>query len=215
MDAGYLKREMGIPLRGCLAEVAEKRPHDPIEFISHWLYKFKANKICEEQKKQEALQLIQEQKDYELEMERREKMRLEAERLAALEAERKRAEEEQRAREAASASKLAVVVEGQEPGEDQPKARATMQTSQLRAKHRQKKGVRHKETRRHPKPLRRTLNSCLPSIHPVVPLWSMAEGLEAAEGLYSYLPFPLRPSYFGLWPVADAPTTLCVCVVCY
>lgn len=49
MDAGYLKREVGGPLRRCLAEVSEKRPYDPIEFIAHWLYKFMENKKYEEQ----------------------------------------------------------------------------------------------------------------------------------------------------------------------
>ena len=49
MDAGYLKREVGVALRKCLAEVAEKRPYDPIEFIAHWLYKFTDNKNFEEQ----------------------------------------------------------------------------------------------------------------------------------------------------------------------
>ena len=47
------------------------------------------NSLCV-QKKAEAEQLLQEQKDYELELERREKMREEAARLAEIEAERRK-----------------------------------------------------------------------------------------------------------------------------
>ena len=49
MDTAYLKREIGTALRMCLSEVAEKRPFDPIDFISQWLYKFKTNKLYKEQ----------------------------------------------------------------------------------------------------------------------------------------------------------------------
>lgn len=49
MDAGYLKEHVGDCLKKCLAEVAEKRPQDPIEFIALWLYKHKINMLYEAQ----------------------------------------------------------------------------------------------------------------------------------------------------------------------
>ena len=43
MDANYLRETVGECLSKCLAEVCEKRPADPIEYIAQWLYKHAHN----------------------------------------------------------------------------------------------------------------------------------------------------------------------------
>lgn len=43
LDAKYIAEVLGQPLTAALAEVAEKRPWDPIEFLAQWLYKHKSN----------------------------------------------------------------------------------------------------------------------------------------------------------------------------
>ncbi|GFO04269.1 Dpy30 domain-containing protein 1 [Plakobranchus ocellatus] len=121
MEAKYLKDNLGC-LTTCLKEVAEKRPHDPIEYIAFWLRKFVENERIKAQKEEEAKRLLKEQEEEAIDKERRARRLEEARRLAEEEAARRKAEEEKRAREAASASKLPVVEEKEEPDIEAPAA---------------------------------------------------------------------------------------------
>ena len=42
-DSNYLAKSVGIALKVALAEVAMKRPSDPIEFLAACLYKYSSN----------------------------------------------------------------------------------------------------------------------------------------------------------------------------
>ncbi|XP_032087476.1 DPY30 domain-containing protein 2-like [Thamnophis elegans] len=53
MDAKYFKENLGMCLAEGLAEVADRRPTDPIRFLASWIYNYNENRKKEEKTKSE------------------------------------------------------------------------------------------------------------------------------------------------------------------
>ena len=45
IESQYVKKHLGKILPACIAEICEKRPLDPIEYMAQWIYKHRENEL--------------------------------------------------------------------------------------------------------------------------------------------------------------------------
>ncbi|XP_048754056.2 uncharacterized protein LOC125665462 [Ostrea edulis] len=100
VDGRYVAEHLGTALTLALAEIAECRPWDPIEYLGQWLYKYRENRNHIDQQEKLMAEIREEEKQKAVEEKEREKIK--EEQVAIMEAERRereKAEEERRRKE--------------------------------------------------------------------------------------------------------------------
>ncbi|NWY68342.1 DYDC2 protein, partial [Erithacus rubecula] len=70
MESQYLKQCLGNCLKKGLAEVVERRPADPIEYLAHWIYNYRRSLDEEEKRALERAELEEEREAALAELER-------------------------------------------------------------------------------------------------------------------------------------------------
>ncbi|XP_052810541.1 caldesmon-like [Mya arenaria] len=98
VDGKYVSEHLGHALTIALAQIAEQRPWDPIEYLAHFLYKYQENANHNKRQKAILSQIREEEEAKKQERESRDKRRAELHRLQEEERRQREAAEEERRR---------------------------------------------------------------------------------------------------------------------
>ncbi|KAJ8313919.1 hypothetical protein KUTeg_008480 [Tegillarca granosa] len=96
VDGKYVAEHLGTALTLALAEIAERRPWDPIEYLGQWLHKYGENQKFVKQQEELLIRLRQAEEEKEQENEQKQRIKAEQKELQEIERQQREKEEEER-----------------------------------------------------------------------------------------------------------------------